>query len=156
MHWHHSTQTRSTGGILSPKTRTTRTTHRHHGHHGHHGHTHRHGLGLSTAGATTTTARRSPGTGLFHRRVHTPRTKVRTTRTTTRRTGGGGGLFGTRHHHTKRSHVLPVATTTRRKPTVGDRISGAFHKIKGSITGQPREKAIGDRRMHGTTRRRRW
>ncbi|KAL1888219.1 hypothetical protein Sste5346_009693 [Sporothrix stenoceras] len=154
MHWHHTTtQPRTTGGFLSPNTRTTRTTTRRHHHHG--GHRHGLGLGGTTAGVTTTKAARSPGTGgLFRRRVRTPRTKVRTTRTTTRRTGGG--LFGRSNRRTQRSSVLPVAgTTTRVKPTMGDRISGAYHKIKGSITGHPREEAYGDAKMHGATTRRR-
>ncbi|KAL8377782.1 hypothetical protein RB595_008458 [Gaeumannomyces hyphopodioides] len=59
-----------------------------------------------------------------------------TTTTTTRRRG----LFGRRqpvHHH-------------KRKTTMGDKISGAFLKLKGSLTGRPGQKAAGTRRMHGT------
>ncbi|KAH8671373.1 hypothetical protein BX600DRAFT_548364 [Xylariales sp. PMI_506] len=75
---------------------------------------------------TRTTTRRH---GLFggHR-------TQRTTTTTTRR----HGLFGHKVHHQKR------------KPTLGDKISGAMLKLKGTLTHRPGEKAAGTRRMHGT------
>ena len=38
----------------------------------------------------------------------------------------------------------------QRKPTMGDKISGAMLKLKGSLTGRPGKKAAGTRRMHGT------
>ncbi|KAI5844080.1 hypothetical protein BZA05DRAFT_476942 [Tricharina praecox] len=71
----------------------------------------------------------------------------------------------------------PATTTVthhhRRKPSMGDRISGALLKLKGTLTGRPGQKAAGTRRMRGTdgrgahshvgsttttttTRRRRW
>ncbi len=33
---------------------------------------------------------------------------------------------------------------------MGDKISGAMLKLKGSLTGRPGKKAAGTRRMHGT------
>ncbi|KAJ9141677.1 hypothetical protein NKR23_g7751 [Pleurostoma richardsiae] len=65
---------------------------------------------------------------MAHRTHHT------TTTTTTRRRG----LFSRPVHHQKR------------KPSIGDKISGAFLKLKGSLTGRPGEKAAGTRRMRGT------
>jgi len=38
----------------------------------------------------------------------------------------------------------------KRKPTLGDKVSGAFMKLKGTLMGRPGEKAAGTRRMHGT------
>lgn len=67
--------------------------------------------------------------------AHHHRTTTTTTTTTRRR-----GLFGRRRpvHHNKR------------KTTMGDKISGALLKLKGSLTGRPGQKAAGTRRMHGT------
>jgi hypothetical protein len=73
-----------------------------------------------------------------------PRTHATTTTTrTTRRT-----------HRTH--HAQPVATTAplvhhqRRRPSLGDKVSGAILKLKGSLTRKPGQKAAGTRRMHGT------
>ncbi|KAH8596351.1 hypothetical protein B0O99DRAFT_496336, partial [Bisporella sp. PMI_857] len=38
----------------------------------------------------------------------------------------------------------------RRKASLGDKISGAMLKLKGSLTHRPGVKAAGTRRMHGT------
>lgn len=45
-----------------------------------------------------------------------------------------------------------TATTAhhRRKPSIGDRISGALMRLRGSVTGRPGVKAAGTRRMRGT------
>ncbi|KAK0613439.1 hypothetical protein B0T14DRAFT_526245 [Immersiella caudata] len=43
------------------------------------------------------------------------------------------------HHHTQKRHA-----------TIGDKISGALLKLKGTLTGRPGQKAAGTRRMHGT------
>ncbi|TRX95229.1 hypothetical protein FHL15_003921 [Xylaria flabelliformis] len=64
-----------------------------------------------------------------------------TTRTTTTHRRGGG-LFG-------RSHQQPVHHQ-KRHATLGDKISGALLKLKGTITHRPGQKAAGTRRMHGT------
>ncbi|KAJ5583157.1 hypothetical protein N7535_001777 [Penicillium sp. DV-2018c] len=64
----------------------------------------------------------------------------------TGRTGPVGGRWGTR-----RRHGATTAThTRRRKPSLGDKISGAMLKLKGSLTHRPAVKAAGTRRMHGT------
>jgi len=61
-----------------------------------------------------------------------------------------------------RSHHTTTTTTRRgflgrkkvvhhyRKPTMKDKISGAFLRLKGSLTRRPGVKAAGTRRMHGT------
>lgn len=49
------------------------------------------------------------------------------------------------HHH----HAAPVHHQQRR-PSIGDKISGALLKLKGTLTGRPGQKAAGTRRMHGT------
>lgn len=85
---------------------------------------------MSRHTVTTTTAPRRRG--LFHRRArHTT-----TTTTTPRRRG----LFSRRapvQHH-------------KRHATIGDKISGALLKLRGSLTRRPGMKAAGTRRMHGT------
>ncbi|KAI1133426.1 hypothetical protein F5Y10DRAFT_228996 [Nemania abortiva] len=58
-----------------------------------------------------------------------------TTRTTTTRRHG---LFSRPVHHQKR-HA-----------TLGDKVSGALLKLKGTLTHRPGQKAAGTRRMHGT------
>ena len=49
--------------------------------------------------------------------------------------------FGFRHR--------PVVVEKRRT-TLSDKISGAMMKLRGSLSGRPREKLAGERRMHGT------
>ena len=81
--------------------------------------------------------------------------------------------FGTRHRHTTTTAPSTRSSffsrrrhnrTTRREPIVvrepvhhhkrhaslGDKISGAMLKLKGTITRRPGEKAAGTRRMRGT------
>ncbi|KAB5535098.1 hypothetical protein GE09DRAFT_349581 [Coniochaeta sp. 2T2.1] len=60
-----------------------------------------------------------------------------TTTTTTRRRG----LFGRRRQ---------VVVHQKRRVTLGDKVSGALKKLKGTLMGRPGEKAAGTRRMHGT------
>ncbi|KAI0015995.1 hypothetical protein F4780DRAFT_716367 [Xylariomycetidae sp. FL0641] len=63
-------------------------------------------------------------------------THTTTTHTTTRRRG----LFGRSrrvHHH-------------KRHATLGDKVSGALLKLRGTLTRRPGKKAAGTRRMHGT------
>ncbi|GAW25300.1 hypothetical protein SAMD00023353_0402250 [Rosellinia necatrix] len=70
-----------------------------------------------------------------------------------------------RHHHattttttTTRRHGLfsraqPVHHTVhhqKRHVTLGDKVSGALLKLKGTLTHRPGQKAAGTRRMHGT------
>jgi hypothetical protein len=75
-----------------------------------------------------TTARRAPATT----------TTTTTTTRTTRTTGGHHAATAAPVHHHKR-HA-----------TMGDKVSGALMKLKGSLTHKPGVKAAGTRRMHGT------
>ncbi|KEQ75369.1 hypothetical protein M436DRAFT_40820 [Aureobasidium namibiae CBS 147.97] len=38
----------------------------------------------------------------------------------------------------------------KRKPTMGDKVSGAMMNLKGTVTGKPGVKGAGTRRMNGT------
>ncbi|KAI1258631.1 hypothetical protein F5Y18DRAFT_341807 [Xylariaceae sp. FL1019] len=67
-----------------------------------------------------------------HRRAH----HHTTTTTTTQR----HGLF---------SRSKPVHHQ-KRHATIGDKVSGALLKLKGTLTHRPGQKAAGTRRMHGT------
>jgi hypothetical protein len=80
----------------------------------------------TAAGTTATPARRSRFGGGG-------------TRTTKRApvTSGTGVGGGTTHHH-------------QRKPSMGDKVSGAMLKLKGGMSGRSGEKAAGTRRMRGT------
>lgn len=57
---------------------------------------------------------------------------------------------------TRRSHVTTTTTAAppvhhhKRKTSVGDKVSGAMLKLKGSLTRRPGQKAAGTRRMRGT------
>ncbi|EAA32387.1 hypothetical protein GE21DRAFT_7436 [Neurospora crassa] len=108
---------------------------------------------------TSTRTTRPMGSGLFgRRRAHhtTPMTTTTHTTHTTRRRG-----YGRKRHHGQ-GMVAPAAAATtmgttaavhhhqKRKTSLGDKISGALMKIKGSITGRPGQKAAGTRRMRGT------
>ncbi|KAJ9656158.1 hypothetical protein H2198_005120 [Neophaeococcomyces mojaviensis] len=62
-----------------------------------------------------------------------------------------------RRHHTTTPVTTTHATTTsapvhhhKRKASIGDKVSGAMLKLKGSLTRRPGLKAAGTRRMHGT------
>lgn len=66
-----------------------------------------------------------------------------------------------RHAAPRGGHAGPVARqrgfwkrkparVQQRKPSMGDKISGAMLKLRGSLTGRPGKKAAGTRRMHGT------
>lgn len=53
---------------------------------------------------------------------------------------------------TRTTRAAPATTTAapRRKTSLGDKVSGAMMKLKGSAEGRPGEKAAGTRRMRGT------
>ncbi|KAK3378273.1 hypothetical protein B0H63DRAFT_242764 [Podospora didyma] len=93
--------------------------------------------------------------GFFNRRkVHHigPATTTTTTTTTRRR----GGLFSGRrraaNHHTHGGGITQPTVVHHQKhhATIGDKISGALLKLKGTLTGRPGQKAAGTRRMNGT------
>ncbi|KAI1303330.1 hypothetical protein F5Y03DRAFT_396048 [Xylaria venustula] len=75
-----------------------------------------------------------------------PHHHTTTTRTTTTRRHHG--LFGRSqpaHHHHQQVHHHQ-----KRHVTLGDKVSGALLKLKGTLTHRPGQKAAGTRRMHGT------
>ncbi|QSZ32493.1 hypothetical protein DSL72_002071 [Monilinia vaccinii-corymbosi] len=77
--------------------------------------------------------------GTHHRHNHTTAgttTGARRQRTWGRRRAGVTAQPVHHHHH--------------RKPSVGDKISGAMMKLRGSLTRRPGLKAAGTRRMRGT------
>jgi hypothetical protein len=106
--------------------------------------------------ATTRTTRRHKHTSPKTRRsllsrLMGPKTTTPTTTTgttTTRRRG----LSGRRRRRAGRPVVATgaVGTRNRRRPSIGDKISGALLKIRGSLTGRPGLKAAGTRRERGT------
>ena len=108
-----------------------------------------------TTVTTTTTTVEHPAEGRRSGRNHVAKpslkqrlfgTKTRAPRTTTAtpvRTKRGVGK-----RHTPRTTA--ATTTPRRKTSVGDKVSGAMLKLKGSLTHRPGEKAAGTRRMRGT------
>ncbi|RYP42966.1 hypothetical protein DL768_010160 [Monosporascus sp. mg162] len=110
----------------------------------------------------TTTAPRRSG-GLFSRSK--PVYGTRTTRTT-KATPRSGGLFSRSKpvHGTRttaattrgigHAHYTAPVRHQKRHASIGDKISGAMLRLKGTITGRPGQKAAGTRRMHGTDGRR--
>ncbi|KAM3516069.1 hypothetical protein MY11210_000351 [Beauveria gryllotalpidicola] len=79
--------------------------------------------------------------GLFSRRPahYHNTTTTATTATAPRRRGLFSRRPAAHHHHHQ-----------QRKPSIGDKISGALLKLRGSLTHRPGVKAAGTRRMHGT------
>jgi len=131
----------------------------------------------SHATYTDTAPRRSGGfMSRFHttpRATSTTTTAPRTTRrrwgtsyntgtstagtTTTRRSGWGSRRSGVKaNNHVGGVHVGTHGGTTapvhhhKRHVSIGDKLSGAMLKLKGSLTHRPAVKAAGTRRMHGT------
>ncbi|KAK4575206.1 hypothetical protein LTR86_001058 [Recurvomyces mirabilis] len=111
--------------------------------------------GRNNNAKVTTSEHTNPITG-----AHT-----RTKKTTTHPNGlghhghGGRGPMAT-SNHTHATHRTANTRTTgttaapvqhhHRKPSMGDKVSGAMMKLKGSLTGKTGVKAAGTRRMHGT------
>ena len=87
---------------------------------------------LLGGGNRHTTTKRNPVTG-----TTTTTTTTKTTRSTGGRHGVGHTTAAPAHHH-------------KRHATMGDKVSGALTKLKGTLTGRPGVKAAGTRRMHGT------
>ncbi|KAF8543823.1 hypothetical protein BDD12DRAFT_801773 [Trichophaea hybrida] len=99
---------------------------------------HSHRRTARTTPVTTTTRTKKPS--LLSRLT---RPRPATTTATTRRDH--------RNHHT--TTPAPVTATHhhhQRRPSIGDRISGALLKLKGTVTGRSGQKAAGTRRMRGT------
>ncbi|KAK4131324.1 hypothetical protein BT67DRAFT_444757 [Trichocladium antarcticum] len=98
---------------------------------------------FSSRGRRTPATTTAPRRGIFGRRQHAP---VTTTTTAPRRQG----LFSSRRRQRGAVTTAPVVHHHKRKTSIGDKISGALLKLKGSLTGRPGQKAAGTRRMHGT------
>ncbi|KAL2073755.1 hypothetical protein VTL71DRAFT_11081 [Oculimacula yallundae] len=127
---------------------------------------HNHPLNPQTTTTTTIMPRRSNATvtrttkPTLLTRLRGRNAKSKTVKTTTTvepgrpvRASRWGGNRRTAAHTTHATHGhathAPVARQ-RRHATIGDKISGAMMKIKGSLTRRPGVKAAGTRRMHGT------
>ncbi|KAF1922051.1 hypothetical protein BDU57DRAFT_511177 [Ampelomyces quisqualis] len=82
------------------------------------------------------------GGGRKTRATRAPATTTTTTTTKTVRTTGG-------RHHGHATTAAPVHHH-KRHATMGDKVSGALMKLRGSLTRRPGLKAAGTRRMHGT------
>ncbi|KAH6845099.1 hypothetical protein B0I37DRAFT_355606 [Chaetomium sp. MPI-CAGE-AT-0009] len=121
---------------------------------------------FSRRGPVTTTTTR-PHRGLFFSRRHHATTVPATTTRTRRggrsmglRMGGsrikGSGLFSSGRRHQDHHHTTAAAPMTsthhhqKRHTSIGDKISGALLRLKGSLTGRRGQKGAGTRRMHGT------
>ncbi|EAT87689.1 hypothetical protein HBI56_120330 [Parastagonospora nodorum] len=92
----------------------------------------------STARPSLKTRLLGGGRRTYATRVPATTTTTTTTTKTTRTTGRHGHATAAPVHHHKR-HA-----------TMGDKVSGALMKLRGSLTRRPGLKAAGTRRMHGT------
>ncbi|CAD0095302.1 unnamed protein product, partial [Aureobasidium vineae] len=101
----------------------------------------KHSTNPITGSHTTTTTKKEVGTG-HHTGHHTGPAAT---------TGRGVGS-STRHTTGRRTAGTTTGTTRvqKRKPTVGDKVSGAMMNLKGTVTGKPGVKGAGTRRMNGT------
>ncbi|OOQ84712.1 hypothetical protein PEBR_29085 [Penicillium brasilianum] len=105
---------------------------------------------------TTTTTRESKPSLMTRLKGPNARTKTVKTKTTTTRHGPTAHTT-TRHgpttHRTSKRRWGAASQPQhhhKRKVTMGDKVSGAMMKLKGTLTGRPGVKAAGTRRMHGT------
>ncbi|TIA41080.1 hypothetical protein D6C78_02091 [Aureobasidium pullulans] len=104
-------------------------------------------------GSHTTTTTKEVGAphSTSHHTGPTTASTGRTVGSSTRHTTG----HHTSTHHTTGHHFTGTTTgrtarVQKRKPSMGDKISGAMMNLRGSVTGKPGVKAAGTRRMHGT------
>ncbi|KAH0284390.1 hypothetical protein KCU62_g8325, partial [Aureobasidium sp. EXF-3399] len=100
----------------------------------------KHSTNPITGSHTTTTTKKVDGAG-HHNSHHTGTT-------------AGTSRVGSSTRHTT-SHRTTGTTTgatrvQKRKPTMGDKVSGAMMNLKGTVTGKPGVKGAGTRRMNGT------
>ncbi|EPS26348.1 hypothetical protein POX_g09346 [Penicillium oxalicum] len=98
---------------------------------------------------TTTTRETKPS---LMTRLKGPNARTKTTKTKTTTTRHGPATTTTHSHRTSKRHAATTqpAHHHKRKTTMGDKVSGAMTKLKGTLTGRPGVKAAGTRRMHGT------
>lgn len=135
------------------------------------GRTKRHPGGTTVTTTTTTTHHPAPkhGHGAGHGAVTakpsfmqrlrarntTPRNTTAAPRSTRTHRSHGLGTHSTpttaKRSRFGRTKAAPVATHHhQRKASIGDKMSGAMLKLRGSLTHRPGVKAAGARRMHGT------
>jgi hypothetical protein len=69
-------------------------------------------------------------------RLKGPNARHKTYKTEVTRHGHGHG------HNTRSTRAVAPVHHHRRKPTIGDKISGAMMKLKGSLTRRPGEKVF--------------
>ncbi|MCJ1313327.1 hypothetical protein MMC25_007004 [Agyrium rufum] len=121
---------------------TESTTHpeRYHNRHGKVNHHNNHGT-TTTAGGLGGTSAATSSHGRLGKRNR--RTNV--------------GVVGSAAHGHGHGHGTTMAGTTttaphhhQRRPSLGDKVSGAMMKLRGSLTRRPGLKAAGTRRTHGT------
>jgi hypothetical protein len=99
-----------------------------------------------TTRTTRSTARPSLKTRLLGGGRKTRATRAPATTTTTTTTTRTTRTTGAHHGH---ATAAPVHHH-KRHATMGDKVSGALMKLRGSLTRRPGLKAAGTRRMHGT------
>ncbi|OQD75612.1 hypothetical protein PENDEC_c006G03266 [Penicillium decumbens] len=92
---------------------------------------------------TTTTRESKPSLVTRLRGPGARKQTVKTKTTTTRHAPST-------HRTTKRHWGTITSQHQHRKVTMGDKVSGALLRLKGSLTHRPGVKAAGTRRMHGT------
>ncbi|EEA25410.1 hypothetical protein TMatcc_006367 [Talaromyces marneffei ATCC 18224] len=82
-------------------------------------------------------------------RLKGPNARHKTYKTEVTRHGHGGTTTSRRGYNTRSTRAAPMQNH-RRKPSIGDKISGALMRLRASLTRRPGEKAAGTRRMRGT------
>ncbi|KAK6008040.1 hypothetical protein QM012_004854 [Aureobasidium pullulans] len=100
----------------------------------------KHSTNPITGSRTTTTTKKE--TGPTHHTSHHTGSAATTSR------GVGSGTRHTTGHRT--TGTTGTTRVQKRKPTVGDKVSGAMMNLKGTVTGKPGVKGAGTRRMNGT------
>ncbi|THX50426.1 hypothetical protein D6D06_07970 [Aureobasidium pullulans] len=113
----------------------------------------KHSTNPITGSHTTTTTKKEVGAphSASHHTGPTTASTGRTVGSSTRHTTGHHtSTHHTTGHHTTGTTTGRTARVQKRKPSMGDKISGAMMNLRGSATGKPGVKAAGTRRMHGT------
>ncbi|EME40207.1 hypothetical protein DOTSEDRAFT_47610 [Dothistroma septosporum NZE10] len=64
--------------------------------------------------------------------------------------GGRGPMASNREHHYTNTTSIAGVHHQKRKVSMGDRVSGAMMKLRGSATGKSGVKGAGTKRMQGT------
>ncbi|CAG8957462.1 hypothetical protein HYFRA_00011443 [Hymenoscyphus fraxineus] len=94
--------------------------------------------------ATTRTTKTTTTIHPTHHNTHTAGHHTAVAPRTTRRSGWGG------RRSARTAHTAQPVVHHKRHATIGDKVSGAMMKLRGSLTRRPGLKAAGTRRMHGT------